>query len=171
METDARRTAHDRERPDMTLKNFSIHGTASPEGRYDLNKKLADGRMQSAMDIVTRSIPESMRRHADISSSADVATWKEVEALLRADGLDNEADAVRKVIDRYPRDINQQSARMRSVPVLQDNPSQRLSAASAPRKLPHNIIALPPPDRRGDSPALHDRPRQHVEISLLAPLQ
>lgn len=102
--------------PDMTLKNFSIHGTASPEGRYDLNKKLADGRMQSAMDIVTRSIPESMRRHADISSSADVATWKEVEALLRADGLDNEADAVRKVIDRYPRDINQQSARMRSLP-------------------------------------------------------
>lgn len=102
--------------PDMTLKSFSIYGTASPEGRYELNKKLADGRMQSAMDIVLGSIPESMRRNADISSRADVATWEDVENLLRADGLEHEADAVHDIIRRYPRDITQQSYRMRSLP-------------------------------------------------------
>lgn len=102
--------------PDMTLKSFSIYGTASPEGRYELNKKLADGRMQSAMDIVLGSIPESMRRNADISSSADVATWEDVENLLRADGLEHEADAVHDIIRRYPRNITQQSYRMRSLP-------------------------------------------------------
>ncbi|MDE6490029.1 MAG: hypothetical protein K2L49_02595 [Muribaculaceae bacterium] len=102
--------------PDMTLKSFSIYGTASPEGRYEFNKQLADGRMQSAMDVILGAMPESMRRNAEISSGADVASWEDVEALLRADGLDSEADAVRAVIRRYPRDISQQSYRMRSLP-------------------------------------------------------
>lgn len=35
--------------PDMTLKSFSIAGTASPEGSYDHNLKLANERVESAM--------------------------------------------------------------------------------------------------------------------------
>lgn len=86
--------------PNATLKSFTIYGSASPEGRYELNKELADARMKSAMDKVLSSIDPELRKNAEISSYANVATWEEVVSMMRADGLDNEAAMVQNVIDR-----------------------------------------------------------------------
>lgn len=102
--------------PDMMLKSFSITGTASPEGSYDRNLALARRRTRSAMDRILASVPESARRNATMAHDAKVATWEQVEALLRADGLTDEADAVRGVIDAAPGNITRQSARMRNLP-------------------------------------------------------
>lgn len=102
--------------PDMTLKSFSIAGTASPEGRYDLNSQLANARMESAMEAIMGSVPESLKRGAKVSSEARVASWGDVEELLRRDGRVDEADAVRKVIAAYPSSPDAQSVRMRRLP-------------------------------------------------------
>ncbi|MDE6300319.1 MAG: carboxypeptidase-like regulatory domain-containing protein, partial [Muribaculaceae bacterium] len=88
--------------PNATLKSFTIYGSASPEGRYEVNKSLADARMQSAMDKVLSSIDPSLRKNADISSRAKVASWEDVVTMLRADGLNDEADQVQRVINRTP---------------------------------------------------------------------
>jgi len=87
--------------PDMTLKSFRIYGSASPEGKYESNRKLASARMSSAMDVVLQSVDPSMRRNADIASDADVAPWEDVVGMLRADSLFEEADRVQTVIDKY----------------------------------------------------------------------
>jgi hypothetical protein len=84
--------------PDMTLKSFSISGVASPEGRYETNSRLADERMKSAMDVILQSVPENLRRNAKVTTTATVAPWSDVEALLRHDGYTTEADAVAKAI-------------------------------------------------------------------------
>ena len=102
--------------PDMTLKSFSISGTASPEGNYGRNLELANARMEAAMEAVMGAVPASLRRGAAISSEAAVASWRDVEEMLRRDGRDREADAVRKVVDAYPASPDMQSARMRRLP-------------------------------------------------------
>ncbi|MDE6403520.1 MAG: hypothetical protein K2K86_06905, partial [Muribaculaceae bacterium] len=86
--------------PNSTLKSFTIYGSASPEGRYEVNKELAEARMKSAMDKVLSSINPELRKNAEISSHASVASWEEVVSMLRADGLNSEADQVQQVIDR-----------------------------------------------------------------------
>lgn len=86
--------------PNSTLKSFTIYGSASPEGRYEVNKELAEARMKSAMDKVLSSINPELRKNAEISSYASVASWEEVVTMLRADGLNSEADQVQQVIDR-----------------------------------------------------------------------
>lgn len=87
--------------PDMALKSFRIFGFASPEGRYESNRRLASARMKSAMETVLKSVDPSMTRNADISSEADVAPWEDVVSMLRADSLTDEADQVMSIIDRY----------------------------------------------------------------------
>lgn len=101
--------------PDMSLKSFSINGFASPDGSRELNQTLADARMKSALETVLSSVDPSLRRNAEVSSHAEVATWEDVVALLRADGLNDEADKVQKNINRYSNpDI--QSAYMKRLP-------------------------------------------------------
>ncbi len=85
--------------PDMSLKSFSINGYASPEGRYEQNQALAEARMKSAMETVMSNVDPSLRRNAEISSHADVASWDEVVKMLRADGLNDEADKVQNAIN------------------------------------------------------------------------
>lgn len=87
--------------PDMTLKSFKIFGSSSPEGRYESNLKLAGARMKSAMATVLGSIDSSLKRNAELSSEAEVASWDDVVTMLRADSLMNEADKVQEVIERY----------------------------------------------------------------------
>ncbi len=102
--------------PDMTLKSFTISGTASPEGSYDRNLQLANARMQSAMDVIMQSVPESLRKNAKMSADASVARWTEVETLLRQDGHAAEADAVAEVVAAFPGSVDAQSIRMRRLP-------------------------------------------------------
>lgn len=84
--------------PDMSLKSFSINGYASPEGRYEANQVLAEDRMRSAMETVASSIDPSLRRNAELTSNASVAPWEQVVVMMRADGLDNEADKVQNIL-------------------------------------------------------------------------
>lgn len=102
--------------PDMTLKSFTISGTASPEGNYERNLRLANGRLQSAMDVILGSVPENLRRNARMSSDASVAGWGEVELLLRKEGHGAEADAVADIMARWPGSVDTQSARIRRLP-------------------------------------------------------
>lgn len=102
--------------PDMTLKSFTISGTASPEGRYDRNLELANARMNSAMEVILASVPEGLRRHASVSTDAKVASWSDVEELLRQDGHSAEADAVKAVVDALPSSVDAQSVRIRRLP-------------------------------------------------------
>lgn len=102
--------------PDMTLKSFSISGTASPEGVYSRNLQLANDRMQSAMEVIKQSVPENLRRHAKMTTDASVASWSEVEELLRKDGLNDEADAIAKIVAAWPRSIDAQYNRIRRLP-------------------------------------------------------
>lgn len=101
--------------PDMTLKSFTISGTASPEGRYDLNSKLANARMNSAMEVIMGSVPASLKRSAKVSTDAKVASWSDVEELLRHDGRDEEADAIKKIVDANS-SADAQSIKIRRLP-------------------------------------------------------
>ncbi len=102
--------------PDAKLNRFVITGTASPEGTYAKNKELAKGRMAWAMSYITQELSESTRRTSEISTVAEVERWESVVEMLRADGLDGEADAVQAVIDRYPNDRDRQSKGITSLP-------------------------------------------------------
>lgn len=95
--------------PNAALKSISITGTASPEGRYELNLGLAKERMKSALDLILGELDPSTRKAIDIKSDASVERWESLVELLRADGRVTEADAVEAIIDRYPDNINRQS--------------------------------------------------------------
>lgn len=102
--------------PDMTIKSFTISGTASPEGNYESNLKLAKGRMSSAMDVILQGLDATTRRNMDVRADADVASWSEVVKLLNADGYSAEAEQIQEIIDRYPNSINLQSRKIVALP-------------------------------------------------------
>lgn len=95
--------------PDMMLKSFTITGTASPEGSYETNRKLAQKRMASALDHIMAAVPASARRNAVIEHNASVASWSQVEELLRADGHNDHADAIKRIISANKGSIDRQS--------------------------------------------------------------
>ena len=101
--------------PDMMLKGFDIHGTASPEGRLASNQKLARDRMTSAMNVISREAGTGLLKNATVTSDASVATWDQVVKLLREDGRNDMANQVQDVIDRYSNPDQQWSA-MRKLP-------------------------------------------------------
>ncbi len=102
--------------PDAKLNGFTIMGTASPEGSYAKNLRLAEARMDWAMSYITDELSESTRRTSAISTSASVEKWESVVAMLRADGHDEEADVVQAAIDKYPRSQDKQSRTIQSLP-------------------------------------------------------
>lgn len=87
--------------PNSSLKSFSVHGYASPEGSHETNVKLADQRMKSAMGMILSSLDHNDLKHVEKSADAEVAPWEDVVKMLRADNRLEEADKVQSVIDRY----------------------------------------------------------------------
>lgn len=102
--------------PNARLKSFSIAGTASPDGNYEKNLQLAERRMESAMELVLKEVSESTRRQIEIGTEASVEPWSQVVALLRADGKNQEADAIQAIIDKYPDNPNRQWRNVVSLP-------------------------------------------------------
>lgn len=100
--------------PDRNLRAFSIKGTASPDGRYASNLKLAEARMKSALQHVMQQVTQRDRQSMEVKSSAKVAGWDEVATLLRRDSLIEEAEAVESIIKKYSR-LDDQSARMKQL--------------------------------------------------------
>lgn len=86
---------------DASLRAFSIMGTASPDGSYAGNLKLAEKRMQSALNYIVGQLDSETRRRMSVSSKAKVAKWDDVVALLRRDSLNKEADAIQDILNRY----------------------------------------------------------------------
>lgn len=105
--------------PNAALKSFVFFGTASPEGSYEPNLKLAQKRMQSAMSIILDEVAESTRRQAEMITEASVETWDRVVEMLLADGRTEEAAAISDVIEKYPGDRNMQSRRIARLPVYE----------------------------------------------------
>ena len=85
---------------DTHLQSFSILGTASPDGSYTTNKRLAESRMQNALDYIVGRLDEDTRSTMEVSSDARVASWTDVADLLRADSLFDEAAQVEAVVNR-----------------------------------------------------------------------
>lgn len=100
--------------PDRKLRAFSITGTASPDGRYASNLRLAEARMHSALQHILQQVDPRDRQNMQVKSSAKVAGWEEVVTLLRRDSLIEEAEAVESIIKKYSR-IDDQSARMKQL--------------------------------------------------------
>ena len=83
------------------LQRFDITGTASPDGPYHVNQKLADRRMQSALNYIVSRLSASTRENLEVGSKAQVASWNDVAALLRADSLTDKAETVESITRRY----------------------------------------------------------------------
>ncbi len=94
--------------PDATIKSFTIYGTASPEGNYESNMRLAKGRIKSAMSMVLDALSLSTRNNADMNTEASVETWADLAKMLRADGKTEEADIVQEIVDSYPGNLQRQ---------------------------------------------------------------
>jgi len=94
--------------PDATLNSFTISGTASPEGRYETNLRLAKGRIKSAMSMVLDDLQLSTRTNADMNTDASVDTWAHLAEMLRTDGKTEEADIVQEIVDKYPNNMTRQ---------------------------------------------------------------
>lgn len=100
------------------LRSFSIVGTASPDGKYSYNVKLANNRLKSAMENVLSHISDEQKNKATFSSSAHVAPWSEVVKLLKKDSLYEEASAIEKIIARN-NNIDQQGAQIKKLGIYQ----------------------------------------------------
>ncbi len=124
--------------PDMVLKSFTITGTASPEGSYQTNKALAENRMKSALDRIMTSVPASARRNATINHNANVASWSQVEELLRADGHDSEADAIARIISANKGNPDRQSILIRKLSFYKMLADQYLPKL---RKVEYHIVS------------------------------
>lgn len=99
---------------DAQLQSLTISGTASPDGRYSSNLKLANARMDFALAYLRSQVPERLRGDVRFSSSATVAPWTEVVKLLRADSLESEAAQLEEIIKRY-RDTDAQGRQIRKL--------------------------------------------------------
>lgn len=100
---------------DASIRKFSITGTASPDGRYETNLKLANNRMRSALDYIVSRLDADTRNGMELSSEAQVASWIQLADLLKKDGKTEEATQVQDIADRYKR-ADDQSLRMRKLP-------------------------------------------------------
>ena len=115
--------------PGASIKAFKITGTASPDGRYALNQKLAEARMNSAQKIILSKLPADIREGIFSATTAEVAPWTAVVDMLRADSLNSEADAIAGIISKY-KSHDDQSKYIRNLPfyrtVLQNKYLPRL---------------------------------------------
>lgn len=77
------------------LMNVTIQGAASPEGRYENNKKLADKRAAVAMSMVRKNIPADVKV---TRKNAQVYTWNDVLAEVAKRGHKDITEMVSNVI-------------------------------------------------------------------------
>lgn len=97
------------------LQTLTIIGSASPEGKYASNMKLAKERLNSALQVVLSKVSEEQKAKADFTTESKVIPWEEVVRLLEKDSLNKEAEAIRNIIARY-KNIDQQGAQIKKLP-------------------------------------------------------
>lgn len=107
--------SHIAQMPSAKIYSLTLTGKSSPEGDYAHNLELSRKRMESTKAYIKSQLPANLAGTQFNKPVVEVATWDEVVALMRADKLDSEADAVQAVIDKY-KTINAQGKAMRQLP-------------------------------------------------------
>ncbi len=101
--------------PNAILKGITITGTASPEGTYELNKRLAQSRMESVKSILFNQLDTRRRKSIDFQTHAEVESWMSVVGMLRADSLVDYANEIEEIINSVS-NPTQQSRRIVALP-------------------------------------------------------
>lgn len=97
-----------------TVTGLRVSGKSSPEGDYDKNLGLAQGRLNTALRILKGFIPSDKRLdYLDEDLAPAVATWQEVADSMRKDSLFDEVALIEKIIAAHStgntrNDINNQ---------------------------------------------------------------
>lgn len=110
--------------PGSVLQSLDMYGSASPDGRYSSNKRLAKSRLNSAMELVLSQLQTDTRNQMLLSAEAGVVEWTSVADSLEKDGMDSEAKKMRYWLRKYADDKDQQSSAMRYLPfygIIKDN--------------------------------------------------
>ena len=102
--------------PNSILNTFTITGTASPDGSYESNQKLASARMEEVTNIVLSVLRPDTRNFIKVTTNARVAEWNEVADLMEADGLTAEADQIKSITSKYSKDRASQALSIRRLP-------------------------------------------------------
>lgn len=89
---------------DAQFRDVTIVGTASPEGSYGYNQKLAGDRMGTLLNWIRERIPESKRAYMYPKKDGRVAKWSEVAELMRKDSLVSEAEVIENIVAKYSKE-------------------------------------------------------------------
>lgn len=89
---------------DAQFRDVTIVGTASPEGSYGYNQKLASDRMGTLLNWIRERIPESKRAYMYPKKDGRVAQWSEVAELMRKDSLISEAEVIENIVAKYSKE-------------------------------------------------------------------
>lgn len=89
---------------DAQFRDVTIVGTASPEGSYGFNQKLAGDRMGTLLNWIRERIPESKRAYMYPKKDGRVAQWSEVAELMRKDSLISEAEVIENIVAKYSKE-------------------------------------------------------------------
>ncbi len=99
--------------PGSAIKSFRIIGTSSPDGGYNQNLRLAQGRMETARKMVMGMISSNASYDVYSTSQANVAPWESVVYMMREDSLFNEAEQIASIIQKNEsQDIQGQKIRV-----------------------------------------------------------
>lgn len=93
-----------------TLRQISVTGVASPEGRYTSNQMLAKQRTSFALAQIAATLPAYTRARLTTIQNTRVATWGEVADVLEEDSLNAEANEIREIEKRFSKNRDAQYA-------------------------------------------------------------
>lgn len=102
--------------PGSALQSLEMYGSASPDGVYSSNKRLAKSRLKSAMDLVLSQLQAETRNQMLLSAEAGVVEWSAVVELMEKDGMADETKKMRYWLRKYADDKDLQSSAMRYLP-------------------------------------------------------
>lgn len=111
---------------ETTLKEYHIYGVASPEGNYAQNVNLARQRMDYMRSVINSMLPQYVRDRVYVETSSRVGEWTEVADILEADGLMEQAAELRRIAEAHPKSLDQQWARVRTLPYYNSDIAPRL---------------------------------------------
>ena len=104
---------------DAQLSAFEINGYASPEGNYERNKTLAAQRMDVAMKEILSALSSGTRANIKPQYNSVVDNWQTVADLMIKDSLIANANEIKAIISKYPKDINMQGRKITKLPYYQ----------------------------------------------------
>lgn len=95
------------------LDGIDIYGVASPEGSVASNEELALRRARTAQSLVLGMTRNIVGKNIEVNiKDSKVAPWKAVADSLQRDGHSAEAEAVYRILEECPVDMQQQGARI-----------------------------------------------------------